>query len=392
MIRKTLAGAAAVALTFTVAGCGDDAAPDDAVTSSLTCPSATGGAVTLVVGARGNTPQPDLPTEILDLVRVAAKSGRKIHVIRVDGQPSVALAATFRSEEKNDARNARNLDNFVTQTLAVVQRLQPKVAEADGLAALAEAGRVTPAGGTVVFIDSGLPTTGPLSFTNVAMFGAEPADVSAFLTAEELMPKLSDRAVVFVGVGNTADPQPELNEKLRKRVTAIWHTVVKDAGATCVEDLPTASRRTAVDYPVPVSVVALPKPVQFGRCGTTVLADSDSVGFVVGTARLREPEEGRKVLRQLADQLSTGGQRVLLVGVTSSEGRRARNEELSRQRAAAIKAELVNLGIDAERIRTRGDGPGGRYFRNDRNRDGALVPSAAARNRAVVVELTCPTS
>ncbi|KWV33359.1 OmpA family protein [Micromonospora rifamycinica] len=398
MARKKRSVVAVVAaLTLTITGCADEPAPEPPVTSSLACPAAVPGAgpaaVTLIVGARANNPRPDLPKDVRRLVESAAKGGQEIRIVRLDGEPSIALTATFESNQKNDARNDSKLDDFMKRTLGVVQKLEPKVAEADGLAALAEAGRITPEGGLVVFLDSGLSTAGALSFTDVAMFSAEPADVSAFLRKEELMPGLSGRTVVFVGLGNTADPQPVLNGKLRGRVTAIWEAVARDAGATCVDTLAADSRRTAVDRPVPVSVVALPAPPRPPeRCGTTVLADSNSVGFVVDTARLREPEEGRKVLRQLADQLNAGDQRILLVGVTSSEGGRARNVKLSQDRAAAIRTELVKLGVDAGRIRIRGDGPGGRYFTRDVTGEGVLIPAAAARNRAVVVELTCPRS
>lgn len=109
-------------------------------------PGAGPAAVTLIVGARANNPRPDLPKDVRRLVESAAKGGQEIRIVRLDGEPSIALTATFESNQKNDARNDSKLDDFMKRTLGVVQKLEPKAAEADGLAALAEAGRITPEG------------------------------------------------------------------------------------------------------------------------------------------------------------------------------------------------------------------------------------------------------
>ena len=49
--------------------------------------------------------------------------------------------------------------------------------------------------------------------------------------------------------------------------------------------------------------------------------------------------------------------RIAITGHTDNQGDRAKNVELSRQRAEAVKAYLVERGTDASRIETRGAGP-----------------------------------
>ncbi|WP_117213940.1 OmpA family protein [Allorhizocola rhizosphaerae] len=357
---------------------------------NLTCPVQAGSAVTLVVGARANSPRTRVPDEVQVLLRAAALQGQKVQVIRVDGVPTVALTATFQTEGRNDQIRRRDLENFLTQTVQFVANLQPKQPEADLLGALTQAGQVTPEKGTIVVMDSGLVTTGPLSFRNAGMFGARADDVTAFLKAQHLMPDLTGRSVLFVGLGETADPQPALSGETHDQVGELWHTVAKNAGAVCDGDLRTALTRTAVSAAFPVTVVTPPPVPAFDRCGTTVLPDNSPVGFVVGKAEFRNPAAATTFLDSLAKVLEGYNQQIMLTGTTSSEGSDAANQTLSEQRAAAVKAVLVQLGVAESRVKTHGAGEKWPGREVDMTKDGVLIPAAAARNRSVVVELKCP--
>jgi outer membrane protein OmpA-like peptidoglycan-associated protein len=346
--------------------------------------------LTLVVGARMGSPRPTLPAEVEGLVEVAARSERKVQVVRVDGQPTVALAADVRITGKNETQREKQVRELVGKVKSFVEQLAPKQAEADVLGALAEAARVTPEGGTVVLVDSGLATAGAVSFREEGMWGANPAEVAAFLAAQRLLPALTGRSVLLVGLGGTADPQPALNEDLRGRVGKLWQEVTAKSGATCVGELAVPSRREAFPTTVPVTVVNLPEEPKPVPCGTTKLEDSGSVGFVPDTADLRDPAAADRTLQSLAGVVAGGAQRVTLVGNTAGGGLAEGHVELSTRRAEAVKATLVRLGVPADRIATRGDGNSGPYHENDLGADGVLIPAAAARNRSVVVELSCP--
>jgi OmpA-OmpF porin, OOP family len=383
-------------MTAVLAGCngeGDASSSGSAIqpgqSTTLECPKDANKALTLVVGARAGSPKPDLPPDVQQLVRGAAVSKQTVQVVRVDGKPSVALTAKFQTDAKNDTKRDNDLTAFVSNTLQVIKGLKPKEAEADVVGALTEAARVTPEGGTVVLLDSGLPTTGQLSFKDGNMFGADPGDAAAYLESQGLMPRLTGRSLLLVGVGNTAEPQPQLDENLRNRVVKLWQAVAAKAGVACAAELPVAVRRAPFETSIPVSIVNLPPPPVFKACGATTLPDSESVGFTSNTANLRDPDAAKRTLRQLADQLASGTQRVNLVGNTASVGKADENRTFSRQRAEAVKAVLVSLGIDGGRITTQGDGSTGKYHVNDRAPDGALIPPAAAQNRSVVVEVAC---
>ncbi|MGI5247120.1 OmpA family protein [Dactylosporangium sp. CA-139066] len=390
MISLVRGGAAAAVFALasgSLTSCLEQSTPAPAW--ALQCPNQTSSALTLVVGSRANSPKTHLPSEVQQLVRGAALQGQKVQVVRVDGVPSVALTATFATNSKNQQLRDRDLENFVSQTVQFADTLQPKQPEADVLGALVQAGQITPDNGTVVVMDSGVSTTGPLSYQNPDMFGADPDQVATFLANQHLMPQLQGRSVLFVGLGETADPQPQLVGDTHDQVSRLWHTIAKKAGASCDADLHTAVPRNSVQTSVAVTVVKPPPPPTFVDCGTTVLSDSSSVGFVVGKAQFRDPGAAKSTLDSLAKTLAGHTQKVTLIGTTSSEGSDEDNQRLSEQRAAAVKDVLVQLGVDAGRIATIGKGEHYEQRETDVDQKGNLIPDKAAHNRSVVVQLTC---
>jgi outer membrane protein OmpA-like peptidoglycan-associated protein len=324
------------------------------------------------------------------LVREAAKAGNTISLVRVDGSPTVAFQGTFRTDAANDVARRSELEGFIQQTLDRVGKLTPKENEADVLAALSEAARITPEGGTVVLLDSGLQTAGQIRFQDPGTFGANPAEVVDYLTTRQLLPTLSGRSVVLTGLGNTAEPQASLDLRLRDQVTSTWKAIADAGHASCVEVLDTAASRTSIKTSMKVTVVELPSITPFAACGTTVLPDGATVGFLPDQAVFRDRPAARTTLEQLAQLMLQGKQRAELTGTTSSAGTsEAGRVRLSMQRAEAVKAILVELGVPADRITTRGAGSKWPHRVNDRAADGTLIPAAAARNRSVVVELSC---
>ena len=67
--------------------------------------------------------------------------------------------------------------------------------------------------------------------------------------------------------------------------------------------------------------------------------------------------EGRQLLQQVAQQASTIDlETIIAVGHTDSIGTEQYNQKVSARRAASVKAYLVSLGIDPNRIYTEGKG------------------------------------
>ncbi|MGM0563912.1 MAG: OmpA family protein [Pseudomonadota bacterium] len=93
---------------------------------------------------------------------------------------------------------------------------------------------------------------------------------------------------------------------------------------------------------------------------------SANTAFAVGSADLSEA--GKRELDELATQLkSLEGviQSIEVVGHTDSSGSAALNQQISEDRASAVKAYLVEQGIDGDSIGTQGKGESEPVASND---------------------------
>ena len=154
--------------------------------------------------------------------------------------------------------------------------------------------------------------------------------------------------MVLVDLGQTADPQAELNEDLRTRVVSLWQHVVSAAGATCSQSLAAATTRTATDTAgIAVTPVPLPTEPVYKPCGSTTLSDSGPVGFVGDEAVFRNAGAARSALKPLAEEAVRDKKAVTLVGTTASAHQEL-CDQLSKDRAEAVKA-IWWPRVDADR-------------------------------------------
>ncbi len=94
---------------------------------------------------------------------------------------------------------------------------------------------------------------------------------------------------------------------------------------------------------------------QFTPEGMLIRLDETAIAFPPGKAEL--PADADTALAQIAEFLGRHpGQRALLRGHTDATGRADTNLSLSEQRATAVRAALVALGVPAERLGVEGVG------------------------------------
>ncbi|MGX1612651.1 OmpA family protein [Micromonospora chalcea] len=378
-------------------GCGSDepvpapGGPTGATAVADGCELPT-GPLAVAYGARANTPDPRLPEAVSDLIDRSLDGGHPVSAIRLDGTPEKAFSATFKSTAGNGDGRDVQLKRFRQSVDAEFANVRAEQQEADVLAALSLAARSVPEdGGTVVLADSGLQTTAPLDFRDGALLAAEPTEVTTFLKKHRLLPELNGRVVVLVGIGDTVAPQPTFDQRTHNNLIAIWKAVATEAGARCVAvfDGPGANRPRSGQLPAvtPVSPPPEPTPV---TCGQTVLPNSGKVGFLPDRAVFVDPAAARSALAELAPTMTGGNQRIDLIGTTATDGTREGRRRLSLERAEAVKKILVELGVPAVRITTKGVGTEWDGHVPDLDRNGVLIPGPAAKNRSVVVRLYCP--
>jgi len=100
-----------------------------------------------------------------------------------------------------------------------------------------------------------------------------------------------------------------------------------------------------------VPVAQAPKPAPMA---TKVVFNADTF-FDFDKYNLKP--EGKQLLQQVAQQAqSINLETIIAVGHTDSIGTEEYNQKLSERRAASVKAYLVSLGIDPNRIYTEGKG------------------------------------
>jgi OmpA-OmpF porin, OOP family len=383
---------ASIAVAAMVAGLAACSSSSSSASSPLagTCLTSAPAPFALAVGVRSNVPEASYPPAANWLLQNAANDQQQISLIRIDGQPKIFPLPPFSTTANNPASRSQAVNKYLKAEVSPVlnSQIQAQVPQADVLAALSLAAAATAPNGNIIVIDSGLQTVAPLAYQqSSSLMMSPPGDIVTFLKQERLLPDLKGRHVLLSGFGYTASPQPGLNQAQRNSIIAQWEDIVT-AGGGCVtaDTLP----NTAAEVPglPPVSVVTPPPTPSFhNNCGTIVLSDAGTVGFVVGTATFRDPSEADATLSQLADTLKRGTEHITLIGSTSTEGGDAINNPLSLRRAEAVERVLVSMGISAGRITAVGDGSHWPGRVPDIGPNGELLPGPAEQDREVIVQL-----
>jgi OOP family OmpA-OmpF porin len=385
--RRARAAIAAIAVAAGLAGCGSSSAPGTAGLSA-TCLTSRPAPLALVVGVRSNVPTTQFPPAVTTLLEDTANAGKQISLVRDDGQPKIFTPPVFSTNAGNSSARAQAVTSYLGQEVSPILRgsIHAQVPEADVLGALSLAAAATGPDGNIVVIDSGLQTVAPLEYQQPGLLMSPPGDVVSFLKQQDLVPDLKGRHVLLAGFGYTAAPQASLNTAQRASVVAQWEAIVR-AGGGCVTVDQDPNTTHAVSGLPAVSLVPLPPTPVIRNCGTIVLSDAGSVGFVVGQSVFRDPAAAQATLSKLASTLKQGSEHITLIGSTSSEGGDAINNPLSQARANAVSRVLISMGIAASRITAVGDGSHWPGRVNDTGPGGELLPGPAEQDREVIVQL-----
>lgn len=225
----------------------------------INCASTT-APLALAVGARANTPSPDL-YQVSDLITDAANAQEKITLVRIDGSPRIVYSQAFVTDAGNPTSRQSGLNAYLQGIERVFAgNIHAVVPGADVIMALNLAAQSAGPGGNVVIIDSGLQTVGPLNFRTDDLLEASPTDVVTFLHRSHALPDLNDRHVIFVGLGDTASPQRPLDLREQQNVINIWLQIARAGGAACVGVDPAANDSPALTDVPSVGVVAVSPP------------------------------------------------------------------------------------------------------------------------------------
>ena len=154
-------------------------------------------------------------------------------------------------------------------------------------------------------------------------------------------------------------------EALKNRVSAVEKSVEdlkKDTDGDGVADqfdkCPGTPAGTAVDG----SGCPLPKP-EVATAATSNVTGFEKIAFDFNSSVLKT--ESYPTLDKLSSVLRENGGKVTVNGYASSEGTAAYNLKLSKDRANSVKTYLVNSGVNASQVATKGNGEANPIASND---------------------------
>lgn len=359
----------------------------------------TRSALILVIGTHAGAPAPALPGQSLDQVRSALAAGRPMHVIAVDGTPAlVTLPKPRRLRTGNCAAFNRDLEQATNTIARAVTALTP---DSDGnnlyagLALAGDAARAAKArDAEVIVIDNGLSDTAPLDYSRAGMTSSDPAQAARYARDHQRL-DLSGLHVTLTGLGYTAPPQAPLSPAERAQVTTLWKIIATAAGANVsINPAPRTGAGPITTRTVktcPTATIDAFQPPAPGTTTRTVL-DETRLRFDTDSDQPIDDAAAAAAVAPIGAWLAGDPTRTATVrGRTDSRGTEAHGLELSRRRAATIKALLIAQHpgrISPAQIATVAEGTHHPGFINDRRPDGTFDPIAGATNRAVVIDTT----
>ena len=188
--------------------------------------------------------------------------------------------------------------------------------------------------------------------------------------------------VVWFGLGETSDPQGELNEGTRVAMRDLYRALFEAAGVSLSENDGEVFKAGSGVAPVgdlpgvtPVSMprVSLDEDGNLVRLGDNVEFDETTndgaLTFAFDSSEFNSADAAREALQDYINQLLDFPElQIVISGYTDTNGDENYNQELSRKRADAVKALFVDAGVSEGQITAVGMGESSDYDDDAQNR------------------------
>lgn len=382
MLPRLTLGMVVLAIALFAAGCasGD---PDEFETVQETVPVRD---VAIIYSDRANS-SGDLSV-VEPYIKMAAENECYFVGVSSDGNPQ-SFAGTFELKEENGRRREAELQS----NIEAIEKMNwtAQSAESNLFAAICKANDQLSVGGSpdvpnlLVIVDSGVSTTGPVNFTEEASRHAllDPEGFVAALRESGDLAKFENiDEVVWFGLGETSDPQGELNEGTRVAMRDLYRALFEAAGVSLSENDGEVFKAGSGVAPVgdlpgvtPVSMprVSLDEDGNLVRLGDNVEFDETTndgaLTFAFDSSEFNNTDAAREALQDYINQLLDFPElQIVISGYTDTNGDENYNQELSRKRADAVKALFVDAGVSEGQITAVGMGESSDYADDAQNR------------------------
>lgn len=365
-------------------------------------PKETEVALAIVVGSHSNSM--DIPVNsgtIKDALYDSCYSYGSVSFTYVDGNPKMYYRCDIPEPEVSGLSSSKKqsiANGYVNQLLNQMKQAKPVVSEVDTLKAVRQAAMSIADVSdnqekVMIIMDSGLSTVGYLDFTK-GFLNADTDSIVEALRQAEALPDMNNIRVLWMYSGQTAYPQKELSERQKNKLKDIWSSVLIAGGAKEViftSDI--ASESTDNTYPI-VSIVdveeqkidwddenwnIIDEPID------TIVLDSAYVNFIGNKAEFKDYDMAVESLENVAEQLiSYSNNKMYVIGTTAS-GDKDFCQQLSVDRAEAVKNILVSYGVKESQLITVGLGFEDPWHVEDIDDNGRQISDKASQNRKVLI-------
>lgn len=318
------------------------------------CASPSPAAPVIVVAeATSAQPAPGLSPMTTDLLETLAGADTPVTVTVIGPGDTPGQVLPLTPMRKEQIEHGPRRDELRRQNLAVLTASLSRLhatAPVEPLALLDKAVRaIGPGPGVVVYTGSGVATVGPLSLVGPEGTGllSDRDRVVRELAAAHALPDLTDKDVLFSGLGSGAGAQMPAPLPSRSQLVALWVAIghAAHAKSVTVDETDVPDRAPSGVFPVPrVDWPAVTIAVTGPTTTTTVPA---GLLFNRGSAALSE------AAGQVLGQLDLGSAASVTVrGWASPDGDEQANEQLAHDRGQAAATYLTTrLGVAAARLR-----------------------------------------
>ena len=357
--------------------------------------AAPNGAVAFVVGAHANVPPARLSGAAASARDIAVAQQSFYSVVVADGAPFVADSGTLQATGDTTAARQESRDANRGHIDDVVASARARTPETDLLKALqvaADSIRAKPGHRNIVVLDSGLSTTGALDFRAPDVLDAVPQELADALGTAQQLPGLAGMSVHFVGLGETAEPQADLDRVRRSQLVSIWTTIAKTAAASLVEVESSAGAApdtgaSAADLP-PVTPVVVPPG--YSCSGNVMTITGGDLAYQPYSDKFLDPATAEQILRPIAEQVQAGGLTAVFHGMSADIRDRSEQLMLTYLQAQRIADMWLGFGVPVQQLTVVGVGSDFPGHRPERDENGNLDPVVAAANRFITIDFSGP--
>jgi outer membrane protein OmpA-like peptidoglycan-associated protein len=371
---------AAVALTASMSGLAGCSAPEPLP------------ALTIAVTGTSHEPAVDVGTvtpQVQDHAINALYPGDGAVKIVVQGRPAVIVDLTPMRGDDVEA-DTGTAEALVAEKLGFLADAISQGAATDGndtLGVLDQAIQVTPVGGTIILLSSGISTVAPVDLNKAGSWTNGPDAFVGGINPADL-PDATGRRIVFAGIGY-GDPggaQPTAGPAPRNALRAIWQGICKAIGATSctIVDGPAGTGPSTAANKVPV--VSFDQVETHCVGGTTTL--SADIAFGPDSSKVKKAVD--KILKPIAKALAAcpDGVRVDAYGHAATVPGQGDGVKLSKRRARGTLDRLIALGAPESTI-GKAVGYGSKSHQPVNNMPGGKYDEQLARlNRVVEIVIT----